>query len=126
MTPHRPIWLTNTAMTSAWAPHWPPMTEDGSRYDRPLVEPDNFMTGGFQTGRFDASPRTSTGRSAARWALAFAVLWIAGIGSLVAIPLAALALASGPIGSAHRRIAVAAVALGTVGLVAAVALFVAS
>ena len=62
--------------------------KDGSGYDRPVVEPDNLMTGGFQTGRFDASPKAGTGRSASRWAMAFAVLWVFGIGSRVAIPLA--------------------------------------
>ncbi|HAS12872.1 MAG TPA: hypothetical protein DCS55_20545 [Acidimicrobiaceae bacterium] len=88
-----------------------------------MVEPENLMTGGFQTGRFDASPRPQTGRSSARWALAFAVLWVAGIGSLVAIALAILARASGDIGHGHRRIATAALVLGVAGFAAAVALF---
>lgn len=97
---------------------------DDSSYDRPMIEPDNLMTGGFQSGRFDASPQVATGRSASRWALALAVLWVGGVGSLVAIPLAVLGLASGDTGRAHRRMAVAALALGVAGLGAAVALWV--
>lgn len=93
-------------------------------YERPLVEPDNLMTGGFQSGRFDASPRTSTGRSSAVWALVFAVLWIFGVGSLVAIGMAVLALSSGDIGAKHRRMAQAAILLSGLGLFASALIFV--
>lgn len=91
-------------------------------YDRPLIEPDNMLTGGFQTGRFDATPNTVTGRSAARWALVLAVLWIWGVGSLIALALSLLALSSGDVGTRHRVMAIAALGIGAVGLVATVAL----
>lgn len=92
-------------------------------YDRPLVEPDNMFTGGFQTGRFHAGPDAMSGRSAARWSLGFAVLWIGGVGSLVAVALSVLALSSGDVGVGHRRVAAAGLVLGIVGLAAAVLLF---
>lgn len=47
------------------------MTRRDETYERPLIEPDNMLTGGFQSGRFDAAPNVSTGRSAARWGLAW-------------------------------------------------------
>ncbi|MFP5578873.1 MAG: hypothetical protein ACLGIZ_11665 [Acidimicrobiia bacterium] len=95
-------------------------------YDRPLVEPDNMLTGGFQTGRFDAGPNPMTGRSAARWALFLAVLWLGGIGSLVALGLGALSLSSGDVGSRHKAMAIAALVLAVVGLIATFALFLSS
>lgn len=97
--------------------------DDRSTYERPLVEPDNRMTGGFQSGRFDASPQASTGRSAARWSLLLGALWIAGLGSLVALLLSVLALASGDIGTAHRRMAMAGAVLAVAGLAATVVIF---
>jgi hypothetical protein len=92
------------------------------RYERPLIEPDNMLTGGFQTGRYDASPREATGRSAARWSLVFAVLWLGGLASLPAIAMGGLALASGDIGTRSRRLAAAGTVLGVLGLVAGLAL----
>jgi hypothetical protein len=98
--------------------------EAGRTYDRPIIEPDNMMTGGFQTGSYDAAPRTSTGRMAAWASLAFAVVWVGGLGSMVAIAAAGLALASGDIGVGPRRAALAGLVLGIVGLVAGVVLVV--
>jgi len=98
------------------------MSIDGG-YERPTIEPDNLMTGGFQTGRFDAAPRVSSGRTSAVVGLVLAVVWIFGVGSLVAICCAGLALASGDIGARYRAIAFVALALGVVGLVSAVVVY---
>lgn len=99
------------------------MGRSDETYERPLIEPENLMTGGFQTGRFDAAPNAAGGRSAARWSIALAVLWIGGIGSVAAIALAVLALASGDIGPAHRRAAFASLVLGAVGVVVSAVIF---
>jgi hypothetical protein len=94
------------------------MDERGDRpYERPLIEAENLMTGGFQTGTYDAAPRVKTGESAALWSLVFGVLWIGGIGSLIAVPMALLALSSGDIDPRRRRMAVAALALAAAGVV---------
>jgi hypothetical protein len=95
----------------------------GGKYERPVVEPDNLMTGGFQTGRFDATPQVSTGRTCAVMGLVLAVVWILGVGSLAAICCAVVALASGDIGPRYRAAAFAALGLGLAGLVAAVAVY---
>ncbi|MGK2947635.1 MAG: hypothetical protein ACSLFP_03615 [Acidimicrobiales bacterium] len=100
------------------------MAQDSSNaYERPMVEPDNLMTGGFQSGRYDAAPQVRTGRTAARRSLILSVLWLGGVGSLVALPMAVLALGSGDIGTAHRRMAQAGAVLGAIGLVVTIVLF---
>jgi len=91
-------------------------------YERPLVEPDSRMLGGFQTGRYDASPNVTTGRAAARWSVALAVIWLFGLASLVAVGAAILALASGEIDPRHRRLAWIGLVLGAVGFIAGMAL----
>ena len=99
------------------------MNEPSDRaYERPLIEPENLMTGGFQTGTYDAAPRVEAGESAALWSLVFAVLWIGGFGSLIAVPMALLALSSGDIDPRRRRMAVAALVLAGAGLVGAAAI----
>lgn len=60
MTPHISIWLTN--LTELLPGATLSTMDDNGSYDRPMVEPDNLMTGGFQTGRFDTSD-TATGAS---------------------------------------------------------------
>jgi hypothetical protein len=99
------------------------MSEPSDRaYERPLIEPENLMTGGFQSGTYDASPRAEAGESAALWSLVFAVLWIGGFGSLIAVPMALLALSSGDIDPRRRRMALAALVLAAAGLAGSAAL----
>lgn len=95
-------------------------------YERPLVESDSRVHGGFQSGRYDASPNVATGRVAARWSVALAVIWGFGLASLVAVGAAILALASGEIDSRHRRLAWIGLVLGVAGVIAGMTMAAAS
>ena len=81
------------------------------------------MLGGFQSGPYDASPNVTTGRVAAWVALVLSVLWVGGIGSLVAIPMGGLSLVSGAISPSTRWAAIAAIVFGVIGLAVSLAMF---
>lgn len=92
----------------------------------PLVRGASPLSGSFSPRGGEAGPIPRSGRIAAVAALVLSVLWLAGFGSLFAVPLSILALSSGQIGRSYRWVAVAGLVLGAVGLAFAAVLVITS
>ncbi|MCA1681598.1 MAG: hypothetical protein LC700_00165 [Actinobacteria bacterium] len=93
-------------------------TDDTNADDGPLVRGASPASGMFPTSsRSKLSPvRASTVRMVACASLVLALLWIAGVGSLLAVPLGILAVSSPEAGRAFRLVGAAGIAIGLAGL----------